>query len=557
MSLRRKLFVTFGALVLLVLLVAAISVWSTLQWRSTDEQLQRHYERSLEAQEVQGSTFRALKEVSDVLAEGDTNARQEFDQAIGSVEEDLETWANLADTEEEQKQVDEVGAAYERVVRDANEVFDLAEAGRREEAANLGERRLEVQKDPAVPQDAPAEPLEDDEAQDPEPLPNEDGSEDGSEDDSEDDEDLEGSGRGETRFELVAFVQEPPNENSFQAFEAATDRAIASDLSSREDVLAQTQNTRRTAQLVLISAAFGTLSLLLLLAAYLASDLFRPLRELRQALDDVGRGDLDQRLDEERSDEIGDVSRSFNRAMEEIKRREGINNLAASAAGERGYGDNGSAWQDTPSRITLHRLVSQLRSRISQLDDAGGRNGQVDERQELIGELEGLSQAVARMTDFGFPLDLNLSRTDMRSLLYGVFMRFQDEFAERAVSIELDIAPEVGHATVDRLKLREAVGELLRNALSALPETGGRLGLRSRISDDGTNLLIEVADDGEGAEQSLIDEAFDPESNDPEDRPRVGLALTDAIVEQHGGDLTVESVPGGGAYARIRLPLRD
>ncbi|MDQ4063048.1 MAG: hypothetical protein M3122_03940 [Actinomycetota bacterium] len=63
---------------------------------------------------------------------------------------------------------------------------------------------------------------------------------------------------------------------------------------------------------------------------------------------------------------------------------------------------------------------------------------------------------------------------------------------------------------MDRLKLREAVGDLLRNALAALPEYGGRLGLRSRLSEDGTDLLIEVADEGGGAEQSLIDEAFAP-----------------------------------------------
>ncbi len=72
---------------------------------------------------MQGATFRALKEVSDVLAEGDSNARQEFDGVIGEVEEDLDTWASLADTEEERRQVEEVRAVYERVVQDTNEIL--------------------------------------------------------------------------------------------------------------------------------------------------------------------------------------------------------------------------------------------------------------------------------------------------------------------------------------------------------------------------------------------------------------------------------------------------
>ena len=184
-------------------------------------------------------------------------------------------------------------------------------------------------------------------------------------------------------------------------------------------------------------------------------------------------------------------------------------------------------------------------------------NGKGENPHELVGDLDRLSQAVVRVTEFGFPLDLNLSRTDVRALLYRVFMRFQDELAEHAVSIKLEIAPEVEYVTVDRLKLREALGELLRNSLDALPERGGHLGLHSRVSEDGTELLIEFADDGAGTDQSRIYEVCDPTGGSEEDRPRVGLALTKAIVEQHGGQLRVTSEPGRGTYARIRLPFRD
>ncbi len=59
-----------------------------------------------------------------------------------------------------------------------------------------------------------------------------------------------------------------------------------------------------------------------------------------------------------------------------------------------------------------------------------------------------------------------------------------------------------------------------------------------------------------GTEQSLIDEAPDP-GEATTGRPCVGFALTKAIVEQHGGSLEVDSEPGGGTYAQIRLPLRD
>lgn len=483
MNLRRKLLTTFGVLALLGLTIVGVTFWVILQWQSSSEDLNGHYLRSLEVQRIRAATLEATREVPDALGDEDPDARAEFEDALASVDREFELWSDLAETEEEMRQVREVRDAYDTIVGNSREFFDLLESGRREEAARLSDTVIE--------------------------------------------------------------------EENFDAFKRTTEAAVASDREKRDVVQARDRDVRRTAQLVLVIAAFGTISLLFLLAAYLVSDLFRPLKEVEDALGDVGRGDMNRRLDAERGDELGAVSRAFNGMVESISERERMGGLASDLAdGESG---NGPAWRSAPSRVTLHRLVSQLRSRVAQLNDDEGAGG---EQRELISQLDGLSQAVARVTEFGFPLDLDLSRTDVRALLYRVFMRFGDEFAERAVSLDLEIAPEVGHAVVDKLKLREAIAELLRNALEALPESGGHLGLRSRLSEDGTELLIEVADDGAGADQSLIDRAFEPDAYDDDGRPRTGLTLTKAVIEQHGGRFGIESEPGEGTYAQIRLPLR-
>lgn len=489
MTLHRKLLTTFGILALLGMVVAGVSIWATVQWDRTNEQVDDHYTRSLQVQRIRAATLEATREVSDALSDEDPDARQDFEDALEPVERDFRVWSNLAQTDEERRQVRRVREAYDTIIEDSERFFDLMKSGRREEAAKLADGKIE--------------------------------------------------------------------EGDFDDFKAAVETAIASDRDYRDTVRADNENTRSTAQLVLVISAFGTVSLLLLVAAYFASDLFRPLKDVEQALGDVEKGDLDRRLDEERSDELGAVSRAFNRMVEAIAQREQVGGLAAMPVGD-GEG-NGAAWMSTPSRVTLHRLVSQLRSRISQLDseNAGeGANGAPEQR-ELVGQLDRLSQAVARVTEFGFPLDLNLARADVRELLYEVVARFQDEFAERAVSLDLEISPEIDHAVVDRLKMREVLSELVRNALAALPERGGHLGLRSRVSGDGPELFIEVADDGVGAEQSLLEEAFDPENVGEDEQLHTGLVLTKAIVEQHGGELDIESIPGQGTYVQIRLPLRE
>lgn len=485
MNLRRKLLITFGSLALLGLVTAGVSIWTTVQWEATNEQLQQHYTRSLQAERIRADTFRAIKEIPDALAARDDDARQEFGQAVSDIDEEFETWSKLADNQNERQQVQRVRQTYDQVMRDAQRFFDLVEAGRRDEARELLEEDME--------------------------------------------------------------------ENSFQNFQQATEQAVASDGERRQGIRSQVDDTRRIALLMESIAAFGTVSLLMLLGAYLVSDLFRPLKEVKEALEDLGKGDLDRRLDEERADELGGINRAFNHAVESLSERERLQGLAAEPNGDEEKPD----WQYTPSRTTLHRMVSHLRSRVVNLNGhaTGSDPESVAERRALVEELDNLSQTVVRMTEFGFPLDLNLSRTDVRALLYRVFMRFQDEFAERAISLDLEIEPEVDYAVVDRLKLREATGELLRNALAALPERGGHLGLRSRLSEESSELLIEVADDGSGADQSLIDEVFDQEYED-EGQPRTGLALVRAIAEQHGGHVEIDTEPGEGTYARIQIPLR-
>lgn len=493
MNLRRKLLTIFAGLALLALATAGVTVWAIAQWQASNEKLQGHYQRSLLLQRVRAETFRAFKEVPDAVTGDDPNSREEFEKYLSPAEQDFKRWAELADTKAERQQVQQVRNAYDQLVRVAQKAFDLVEAGRRDQAFVLMEGQLE--------------------------------------------------------------------DKDFLTFEKLTEQAVTSDQKNRAVIQAQTQATRQTAQLVLTIAAFGTISLVLLIAAYLASDLFTPLREVKQALDDLARGDLQRRLDEERADELGEVNRAFNRMVDAMEERQQVAGLAAVPAGVASDGADGSDWQNMPSRVTLHRLVSQLRSRVTQLSHNDGVSGDAEavaqQKQGVVEQLDLLLQSVSHITEFGFPLDLNLARTDIRALLYDVVLRFQSEFVERAISLDLEIAPEVSYVVVDRLKLREALSELVRNALAALPERGGRLGMRTLVAADGAELLIEVADNGKGIKQSLIEQAFTRVKTAQDQQTSVGLALTKAVVEQHGGQLTITSEPGKGTHVQIQLPLRE
>jgi len=495
MNLRRKLLTVFGALALLALVTAAVTLWTISSWTKTSVATETHYQRSLLLQRIRASTFRAFKEIPDAVTGDDPDSDVEFEEYIQPAEKDFEIWANLAEDEAERQQVQQIRQAFDVLEEDAKNVFSLVKENRLKEAFDLMEGKLE--------------------------------------------------------------------DNDFENFDRLTAKAVESDRAKREVIRASNENTRRTARIVLAVVAFGTISLVLLLAAYLASDLFKPLEELREALKRTADGDYNQELHDSREDEFGAVNRAFNQMVKTIARREKF----AGDGGEEAENAEVS-FNSFTSKVTIHKLVAQMRLRILELNaklkrTAAEKSVEKSETENnaappdekinldaLVENLENLSQAILRVTDFSFPLDITLSRTDVRALLYDTLLRFHDELSRRGVSFELEVDKEIKHATLDHLKIREAISELIRNALKALPETGGKIGLRARQKD--TDLLIEVADNGAGADNLSLDEIDIARRHDY----RTGLKLTKAIIEQHGGKMKINSESGEGTFVQMALPLR-
>ncbi|MEM7758154.1 MAG: ATP-binding protein [Cyanobacteria bacterium P01_A01_bin.40] len=352
-------------------------------------------------------------------------------------------------------------------------------------------------------------------------------------------------------FEALKSRREKFNHTSLPLFEELGNRAVNSDQQYRQEILAQVQQSQETAELVLILAAFGTISLTLLLIAYLNSDLFIPLQEVKHALDNVSQGDRQIALDIERADEIGSVNRAFNRLVASLQKREQLVNLNALPANQE------YPLKNTPSRLLVHQLLNQMGGQLSQLERANG-NLHLAKKQAIISQVMELLHTVTHLTEFGFPLDLNLTEIEIPALLYEMLISFQEEFVTRKISIELEIAPEVKRAKVDRLKLREALKQLLDNALAAVPETGGQIGMSAQVVPNGTELLIDVTDNGTGITQSLLNHIFDDVailSGDRQHPAPMGLKLAKEIVEEHGGELTLHSELHQGTQVQIKLPI--
>ncbi len=139
---------------------------------------------------------------------------------------------------------------------------------------------------------------------------------------------------------------------------------------------------------------------------------------------------------------------------------------------------------------------------------------------------------------------------DVASLLRGWFA----EWPRRpGLDYQLEVPPQLCPAEVDRHQIHRLWSNLLRNAEQAQPQ-GGAVSLRLTAASD--QLVLEVADVGEGMDAETLSHIFEPYFTTRAESNASGLGLTvcESITKAHGGTMSVESRLGLGTVLRVSLP---
>ncbi len=157
---------------------------------------------------------------------------------------------------------------------------------------------------------------------------------------------------------------------------------------------------------------------------------------------------------------------------------------------------------------------------------------------------------------------LAFARGETQLLIRKVYLsRFLEEMARQlnhelaGKNIQITIEDGFkGAAYFDEHKMLRVIHNLARNAAQAMPN-GGAFLIRSREEND--RLVFEFKDNGTGIPSELQGRLFDPFTTaGKEDGTGLGLAIVKKIVEEHGGEINVRSLPGEGTCFEVRLPRR-
>lgn len=334
--------------------------------------------------------------------------------------------------------------------------------------------------------------------------------------------------------------------------------------------------------LVLLAIAAITLSTYFLFHQIV----YAPIDNLLAAMSRAEKGDLAVKVEPPTSDEIGMLASGFNSMLARIREmteqlasdQRDLESRVQEATAE--IGERNEQLEEANRRLfemqrqltQLERLAAagQLAAQFAhevgtplnlisghvQLLRARAMDDKSIKRLDIISsQIDRISNIVKSMLDSTRRPGLKLASVNLNALILQILEATQPTLAARNVELRTEIAEELPNIKADADQLQQVFINLINNSLDAMPE-GGALSVRTLI--DQSQVMIELADTGEGIPADQISLIFDPLFSTKGARGTgIGLTVVKQIVVEHGGTVEVESHFERGTIFRITLPCES
>ena len=166
-----------------------------------------------------------------------------------------------------------------------------------------------------------------------------------------------------------------------------------------------------------------------------------------------------------------------------------------------------------------------------------------------------MNRVVTDLLTFARPLEAELAPTDLQELLEHILRLVKADAQGRGVEFHKNISDDLPEIDLDANQMTQCLLNLTLNALQVL-DTGGSIEVGATMAADYSRLLIWVEDDGSGIPAEDLDEIFDPFFTTREQGTGLGLAIVHTIVENHNGEIRVESpVPEKNKGTRFTISI--
>jgi two-component system sensor histidine kinase HydH len=175
----------------------------------------------------------------------------------------------------------------------------------------------------------------------------------------------------------------------------------------------------------------------------------------------------------------------------------------------------------------------------------------------MVSEVDRINTVVTDLLTFARPMEAELVPTDVTALIEHTVRLIQADAQTRNINIQMNIS-DLSKIPLDANQMTQAVLNLLLNALQAV-KNGGHIEVGAELNPSDSLLKMWVEDDGSGILADQKKKIFDPFFTTREKGTGLGLAIVHKIVENHNGEVNLESPPARekqGTRIMLSIPVK-
>ncbi len=322
--------------------------------------------------------------------------------------------------------------------------------------------------------------------------------------------------------------------------------------------MAATQEKVGELSKTMILWALGITAILaIFLSLFLSHFVTNPIQDLMATIERAEQG-LEARVPVKSSDDIGRLGEAFNALLsklerarrrvehyhyEQMKRADRLASIGEMAAG--------IAHEIKNPLAGIAGVIQVLKKDLSQGDT---KRAVLD---EVLSQVERMDKAVRNLLSFARPPEPKMQMADVNELIGKLLDFLAPQFAKCGITAERRLAAGLPWVFLDPDLMQQAMLNIALNAIKAMPE-GGRFAIETQGRQDGEgrggSISIVLSDTGQGIAPENLGRIFNPFFTTRQQGTGLGLSITQRIVEQHRGDISVQSTRGQGTVFTITLP---
>ncbi|MFZ2198778.1 MAG: ATP-binding protein [Thermodesulfovibrionales bacterium] len=378
---------------------------------------------------------------------------------------------------------------------------------------------------------------------------------------------------------VLTFIEPLYNESSCTAScHAHPERLKVLGILQTDFSLAAVDKTirRQTVNITLFAIAFMTVSAFALYFV-LRRLVLKPLSTVDTAMEHVAEGDLQQSLKITSEDEMGRLASTFNAMTKELAdSREKMEDWTKSL--EDGIAKKTEELKKSQDKLiqaeklaSLGRLTAdvahEIRNPLTALGGFARRLHKIAEGEKereyaeiVLTEVDRLERILKDVLTFSRDARSNLEKHDVGEIIHDIMKIYDDLCREHSISIEIMREDNLQTVLIDKDQVRQALDNLVSNAIDAMPE-GGRLTVTAGREElhDVTYMFLRVTDTGSGIPVMNLPLIFEPFFTTKKigHGTGLGLSITRKIMEEHGGFIRADSPEGMGASFTMYFPYQS